>query len=720
MQEAIACRCPSPLYPFINGVRRSLAGGRERQRLADFQTTTGQDHGWETPLRFNHDGSDPERKLVQNLPVIRNSRFVGRHRILQELDNKLSVPCLEKNDISIIGHSGIGKTELALEYAYRHLNDYCSILWIDGASDPFAQMAVAATRFPTHLQPSSSRTSHEQLLGAVSAVLGRPGRHLVIIDAFDSRVGELRWSLRGERVRFLLLCQDAGPPDCQSITLSPLGDDEVLSALQKECDFDEEDIRDARELCALLAGQPAAVAKAAATLAYGIRRPADLLRGLRDTQAKMQRLGNFIRDDESSVVQTVHIEPAKATERNRMQTKNPPPISWNHDDQNGESANHRQPLNDRWSDEFLDDMRGVGDPLADSTVAALEQNGIDVWAQIRRLSALPVGHESELATPLRDYLNATAAPPGKLDDRALELASSLFERNGPMMMMLLGCYSLPAAYAAKKGVQVVFRSAKLANDTWRRTRGTAQMVIDVLHGQALHRGGRGLRTLQRVRLTHAAVRSRLRTTEPSWDPSFGTPINQEDLAGTMLTFSYTVLDGLKKMESPASPDEEAAFVYAWSVIGRMLGLSPALAPANVAEAQSLALSIDRRHFGASPEGKFMTAALVAMMKQNTPGTLFDGLAESLMFHCLGERIATMLGIERPDWTRHLVNLSRLWAGANHKLDESHSWYARLGRLFGEAFLFGLYASGPEPLTPGLVIPQELIDRWRLERWRPVV
>ena len=80
----------------------------------------------------------------------------------------------------------------------------------------------------------------------------------------------------------------------------------------------------------------------------------------------------------------------------------------------------------------------------------------------------------------------------------------------------------------------------------------------------------------------------------------------------------------------------------------------------------------------------------------------------------------MLGIERPDWTRHLVNLSRLWAGANHKLDESHSWYARLGRLFGEAFLFGLYASGPEPLTPGLVIPQELIARWRLERWRPVV
>jgi len=156
------------------------------------------------------------------------------------------------------------------------------------------------------------------------------------------------------------------------------------------------------------------------------------------------------------------------------------------------------------------------------------------------------------------------------------------------------------------------------------------------------------------------------------------------------------------------------------VIGQMLGLSPALAPANVAEAQSLALCIDHRHFGASPEGKFMTAALVAMMKQNTPGTLFDGLAESLMFHCLGERIATMLGIERPDWTRHLVNLSRLWAGANHKLDESHSWYARLGRLFGEAFLFGLYASGPEPLTPGLVIPQELIARWRLERWRPVV
>lgn len=80
--------------------------------------------------------------------IQRNPFFVGRDSILEQLRQVLlgnGRAGISKVQV-ISGLGGIGKTQIALEYAYRHLNDYAWIFWVNAATelslvDGFANIA---------------------------------------------------------------------------------------------------------------------------------------------------------------------------------------------------------------------------------------------------------------------------------------------------------------------------------------------------------------------------------------------------------------------------------------------------------------------------------------------------------------------------------------------------------------------------------------------------
>src|SRR6266851_2279886 len=75
--------------------------------------------------------TDP--KTIWNVPYRRNLYFTGREQILHALHERFSttkVATLTQSQ-AISGLGGVGKTQIAVEYAYRHRKDYPFVLWVN-------------------------------------------------------------------------------------------------------------------------------------------------------------------------------------------------------------------------------------------------------------------------------------------------------------------------------------------------------------------------------------------------------------------------------------------------------------------------------------------------------------------------------------------------------------------------------------------------------------
>ena len=70
---------------------------------------------------------------IKHLPFAENESFCGREDILAELDEGFQAR-YERSIQMLYGMGGVGKTEIALKYAYDHIDQYSTIVWLDAAS----------------------------------------------------------------------------------------------------------------------------------------------------------------------------------------------------------------------------------------------------------------------------------------------------------------------------------------------------------------------------------------------------------------------------------------------------------------------------------------------------------------------------------------------------------------------------------------------------------
>ena len=119
-------------------------------------------------------------------------------------------------------------------------------------------------------------------------------------------------------------------------------------------------------------------------------------------------------------------------------------------------------------------------------------------------------------------------------------------------MALFGA-SLPEAYAAARGARVLNLTGGMVDDLVRRVNETAQMIIDAMGTEGgIRPGESGYNDIRRVRLMHAAVRHLVLndpSVQPPWDRTVSVPLNQEDLLGTLMTFTQIVFGALSKWVS---------------------------------------------------------------------------------------------------------------------------------------------------------------------------
>lgn len=312
----------------------------------------------------------------------------------------------------------------------------------------------------------------------------------------------------------------------------------------------------------------------------------------------------------------------------------------------------------RWTSALLDPARRRADPIADEVVDEVFREGevAAVNALVRTIfendDPIPRG----LPPRAQRYFEETAALPAWADRVRIRRAQQLFADHGVQITFGLFCSSLPQAYAAANGALVLTHTGAMHGRVRQRIFETAQFLFDVLDVGGLEPAGRGIRSAQRVRLMHAGVRKLiLGSPRIGWDSAeLGEPINQEDLAGTLMTFSVVTFEAMRRLGVEASEAEGDDWMHLWAVIGHLLGVQPELVPSSLADARDLMDAIRERQWAPSRQGATLAAALVAMMQEFFTQNLLDGLTPTLVRFLAGDQCADLLELPASDWSRAFV------------------------------------------------------------------
>lgn len=366
-----------------------------------------------------------------------------------------------------------------------------------------------------------------------------------------------------------------------------------------------------------------------------------------------------------------------------------------------------------WADSLLDSMRHIGDPPADNVVTELFATGniapVNSLMKNLVLNEFPV--PEDLPAAVRDYLAKTDALPNWAQPALIQAGEQLFWRYGPQLIVILNAYSLPFCYLAKNGVQVLALTTRLLTNPTRRIVETAQLLVDVMQPGGLTTDqGRGRRSIQKVRLMHAAIR-KLAPMTPSWTAQYGLPVNQEDLAGTLMAFSWVSLDGLQKLGIDVPAADREAYLHCWRVVGYLLGIREELLTKDIPSAEGLSMTIARRQFASCAEGEEMTKALTGMLASIVPGDVFRHVPEFLIRYFLGMRWAAWLGIADHPWTELVfAPLKFLNMQAGDILNDSKAARA-LAEKFGHLLIEAIVYVERDGNRPSFTIPVELRQQW---------
>lgn len=241
------------------------------------------------------------------------------------------------------------------------------------------------------------------------------------------------------------------------------------------------------------------------------------------------------------------------------------------------------------SREVLEPYRLLGDSPVDRILRLLDEEGrplgpgddlLQMSEEARTKDAADRTQvEKEMAAFLEKYLTL----PSWADEEQLKRGQQVFLAYLPVATLSLYYRSLVAGFSIPKIAAVIRATAYLAPPS--RPDQVLQRLLDTgelttacigLGLDALLPDGVGWKISLHVRFLHAKVRFALlkREGEKKWSvEEYGIPINQEDMAATLLAFSVNVIYGIDFIAGVSLTDQERLdYLALWRYIGFLLGV----------------------------------------------------------------------------------------------------------------------------------------------------
>jgi transcriptional regulator with XRE-family HTH domain len=238
----------------------------------------------------------PEKSALVDLPLPRNLFFIGREQVLQQLHHSFMA---EKKAAfaqvqTISGLRGIGKTQTALEYAYRFRDCYTNILWLRAETNDMLVADIVGTAVKLNIVSSDK----QQTIDAFTTWLQTHDHWLLVIDNVESMAlvyGILPTDFKGHVI--LTIQSQITGPFSHALDLEGLSVEEgalFLLRRAKLIDYDEDFNKASQEqqkgalwLSYVLGGHPLALEQVAAFIEETGCRMADYVQYFQDHQARL-------------------------------------------------------------------------------------------------------------------------------------------------------------------------------------------------------------------------------------------------------------------------------------------------------------------------------------------------------------------------------------------------------------------------------------------------
>jgi tetratricopeptide (TPR) repeat protein len=196
---------------------------------------------------------------ISNL-ASRNPNFTGRDELLEQLEERLAGGVAAV--VAAYGLGGVGKTQLALEYAHRHASDYELVWWVAAESRLLASSGLAELAPRLGLPAQTDQAEH---VAAVLAELARRDRWLLIFDnAEDPTDLDGLWPAGGGGRVLVTSRNPAWGGHAAKLPIDVLAEQEAVTFLLARTG--SSDRQAAKELATELGGLPLALEQAAAYL----------------------------------------------------------------------------------------------------------------------------------------------------------------------------------------------------------------------------------------------------------------------------------------------------------------------------------------------------------------------------------------------------------------------------------------------------------------------
>lgn len=198
---------------------------------------------------------------IWNVPQQRNPNFVGREALLDQIHETLT----SKNAAALTaihGMGGVGKTQLAAEYAYDHSGDYQVVWWIK-SEEPAALASDYAALAEALELPQKQERDQRVIVAAGSEWLNHHGGWLLIFDNARRKEDLRGWLPQNRAGHVVITSRDpnwggmAKPLEVEVLTR----EDAVRFLLQRT---GQDDIEASRQLAEALGDLPLALEQAGA------------------------------------------------------------------------------------------------------------------------------------------------------------------------------------------------------------------------------------------------------------------------------------------------------------------------------------------------------------------------------------------------------------------------------------------------------------------------